>query len=124
MNAPPTTPRPWRRFAWRFLRSAVLIALTVVIGLLVFQHRLIYLPQRYAENAAPPAGFTALEIGATILMCALPPALAFGWLLDAEQFDAALHDSLVQLHIRDAVHQQPADSIGTLIDSNRMASTI
>jgi phosphatidylglycerol lysyltransferase len=29
-----------------------------------------------------PAGFTALEIGATILMCALPPALAFGWLLD------------------------------------------
>jgi phosphatidylglycerol lysyltransferase len=29
-----------------------------------------------------PAGFSAVDVGASILMCALPPALAFGWLMD------------------------------------------
>lgn len=29
-----------------------------------------------------PAGFSAIEIGATILMCTLPAVLAFGWLID------------------------------------------
>ncbi len=29
-----------------------------------------------------PAGFSAMEVGATVLLCGLPYVLAFGWLLD------------------------------------------
>ena len=38
--------------------------------------------------------------------------------------DAALHQGLVQLHIRDAVHEQAADAVGSLKDGHRMAGAI
>ena len=42
----------------------------------------------------------------------------------AELVDAALDDALVELHVRDAVHQQAADAVGPLVDGDRVAGLV
>ena len=44
--------------------------------------------------------------------------------LGREQIDAALDDALVELHVRDAVHQQAADAVGPLVDGDRVADLV
>src|SRR5262249_22045219 len=40
------------------------------------------------------------------------------------EVDASLNRALVQLHVRDAVHKQPADTVGPLEDGDPMAGTV
>jgi hypothetical protein len=40
------------------------------------------------------------------------------------EIDTTLNDFLVELHVGDAVHQQPADSIGPLEDSHPIARLV
>ena len=40
------------------------------------------------------------------------------------QIDAALDDLLVQLHVGDAVHEQPADAVGAFVDGHLMAGRV
>ncbi len=42
----------------------------------------------------------------------------------AQQIDAPLHDPLVELHVRDAVHQQAADAVGPLVDRDLVADLV
>ena len=44
--------------------------------------------------------------------------------LGRQQIDAPLHDALVELHVRDAVHQQAADAVGPLVDGDRVADLV
>ena len=41
-----------------------------------------------------------------------------------EQVDAPLDDALVELHVRDAVHQEAADAVGPLVDGDRVADLV
>ena len=41
-----------------------------------------------------------------------------------EQLDAALDDAFVELHVRNAVHEQPADAIGPFVDGDRVADLL
>ena len=40
------------------------------------------------------------------------------------QFDAALHDCLIELHVGDAIHEQAADSVSTLEHGDVVAGLI
>ena len=40
------------------------------------------------------------------------------------QIDAPLHDLFVELHIGNAVHEQPANAVSALVDGNQMARAI
>jgi hypothetical protein len=42
----------------------------------------------------------------------------------AELVHAALDDALVELHVRDAVHEQAADAVGPLVDSDGVAGFV
>ncbi len=42
----------------------------------------------------------------------------------AQQLDAPLDDALVELHVRDAVHQQAADAVGPLVDGDLVADLV
>ena len=42
----------------------------------------------------------------------------------AKQIDAALDDALVELHVRNAVHQQAADAVGPLVDGDGVAGLV
>ena len=57
----------------------------------------------------------------------LPADVGAGDELDAlgrQQIDAPLHDALVELHVRNAVHQQAADAVGPLVDGDVMADLV
>ena len=41
-----------------------------------------------------------------------------------EQIDPPLHDALVELHVRNAVHQQAADAVGPLVDGDGVADLV
>ena len=40
------------------------------------------------------------------------------------EINAALHDALVEFHVRDAVHQQAADTVGTLVYGDLVAHLV
>ena len=42
----------------------------------------------------------------------------------AHQIDTAIHDALVEFHVRDAVHQQSADTIGALVHGDRVPNFV
>ena len=42
----------------------------------------------------------------------------------AQQLDAAVDDALVELHVRDAVHEQAADAVGALVDGNLVTGLV
>ena len=44
--------------------------------------------------------------------------------LGLHQIDAALHEALVQLHVRDAVHEQTAGAVGALEDRDPVAGPV
>ena len=44
--------------------------------------------------------------------------------LRGQQVDSPLDDALVELHVRNAVHQQPADAVGPLVDGHRVADLV
>ena len=57
----------------------------------------------------------------------LPADVGTGDELDAlggQQIDPPLHDALVELHVRDAVHQQAADAVGPLVDRHVVADLV
>jgi hypothetical protein len=42
----------------------------------------------------------------------------------AQQVYAALDDALVELHVRDAVHEQAADTVGPFVDGDGVAGLV
>ncbi|KAI3478074.1 hypothetical protein L1887_60005 [Cichorium endivia] len=44
--------------------------------------------------------------------------------LCGHEVDTTLHDALVELHVRDTVHEQTTDAVGTLVHGDRVASLV
>ena len=96
-------------------------------------HRLVDAVQLAAGNrqvarlGGPAAQHDGVKLLAQVGSGQVAANLHAGMKLDAgtaHQVDAAIHQGLLQLHVRNAVHQQSADAVGTLVHGNQVAGAV
>ena len=83
--------------------------------------------RQVARPGGPAAQHDRVELLAQIGPGQVAANLDAGMKLDAgaaHQVDAAIHQMFFQLHVGDAVHQQPADAVGAFVHRDQVAGAV